>query len=77
VYETARRAHADRVSHSRPPHATAPDPDAALRCGECGREVRRADTTECAVCQRRVCIAHVGPYGHHMSVCDECRLAEW
>jgi hypothetical protein len=50
---------------------------ASVRCASCAQEVRREDSTECAICKRRVCLACVGPYGHHMRACDECRLAPW
>ena len=48
-----------------------------LHCPVCERVVRRADTTPCAVCKRRVCFACVRPYGHHMRACEECRMADW
>jgi len=57
------------------------DPDAErqtdVRCPVCGEVVRRDDSGECAVCKRRVCLAHLARYGHYMPACEECRLAEW
>jgi hypothetical protein len=47
------------------------------RCAACGKPVRAQDVKVCPICRRRVCVACLRPYGHHMRVCDECRLAEW
>ncbi len=46
-------------------------------CAACGKRVPPADVKTCPICARRVCVACLRPYGHHMRVCDECRLAEW
>jgi hypothetical protein len=57
--------------------AGATDPDAEVVCPSCSRRVRRQDSTLCAICARRVCLACVRPYGHHMRACDDCRVADW
>jgi hypothetical protein len=57
-----------------------PDPGGdreELRCPSCGRPARPEDTKRCPICGRRVCLACLKPYGHHMQVCEECRMAEW
>jgi hypothetical protein len=46
-------------------------------CAACGKPVRPQDAKVCPICRRRVCVACLRPYGHHMRVCEECRLAEW
>jgi hypothetical protein len=46
-------------------------------CAACGKRVPGADVKTCPMCGRRVCVACLRPYGHHMRVCDDCRLAEW
>jgi hypothetical protein len=47
------------------------------RCAACGKVIRPQDGKICPICKRRVCVACLRPYGHHMQVCDECKLAEW
>ena len=46
-------------------------------CGACGKPVRPQDAKVCPICRRRVCVACLRPYGHHMRVCEECQLADW
>jgi ribosomal protein S26 len=48
-----------------------------VRCPSCSKPVPADDAVACAICKRAVCRACLRPYGHHMLVCEECRLAEW
>jgi hypothetical protein len=59
------------------PKRTDEDRGEAIRCPACGRTVPRADAKVCPTCRRRVCVACLKPYGHHMRVCDECALGDW
>jgi hypothetical protein len=64
------------AERARPSERDAPGAG-GVTCPSCGKAVGEADTKVCPICHRRVCVACLRPYGHHMRVCDECRLAEW
>jgi hypothetical protein len=56
-----------------------PPPEAEDRTCACCRKTqeRDEDLTVCAICRRRTCVLCLRPYGHHMRVCEDCRLSEW
>jgi hypothetical protein len=51
--------------------------DADVRCACCERLVKGRDSLECPVCRRRACFECLRPYGHHMQVCEDCRIERW
>jgi hypothetical protein len=68
------------MCHDRPvPIARRPTPETedGPRCPSCDRPAPPEDRKRCPICGRRVCLACLKPYGHHMQVCEDCRLAEW
>jgi hypothetical protein len=48
-----------------------------FRCPCCGKGAPRTGSHLCASCGKRICPACLRVYGHHMLVCEDCRLAEW
>jgi hypothetical protein len=49
----------------------------SVRCACCEALVEGGEVKACASCQRPICPACTGWYGHFMLVCDDCRLAPW
>ncbi|BDG01070.1 hypothetical protein [Anaeromyxobacter oryzae] len=66
-----------RPDGPKPPGGNGTEPVLLIHCPSCAQTVRREDSTACAICARRVCLACIRPYGHHMRACEDCRLAEW
>lgn len=66
-----------RTPASDPTERREDGPADEFACPCCGKSAPVVGSQVCATCKRRICPACIRPYGHHMMVCEDCRLAEW